>query len=365
MNIVSSYIFSKLLTSTFVVLAALIGVVWLTQSLKFIAVIVHHDISISGFFKLIFYLLPDLFSSLLSISFLLAGIYVFYKLSLDHELIVFHASGMSPHQIYRPIAVVSTIIFVAVFLCNMYVVPASFRQFREFEYKVRNHFSSGLIRAGVFNFIKDNTLYVQSKLPNGELREVFIYQQQGKKTITIIAESGILESSSNGYMLKLKKGQRQEKDPQSNQVNQLRFEDLSYNISDLIKSNSERVFKPYEKDLSELLNPPAGTNKQMRAKMNAEAHQRILTPFLVFLDGIMIALFMTRPSSNRSKHRYNFIALFFIGFLSHGGMFSLINSSVRIPCAIPIGYFSVLIAYIICFMILDVSIFKRKTKQEI
>ena len=65
MNILFRYIFKKLFNVTLGLSFILIGIVWLTQSLRFIEIIVNHNISLKTYLSLIVCLIPDLLSTIL------------------------------------------------------------------------------------------------------------------------------------------------------------------------------------------------------------------------------------------------------------------------------------------------------------
>jgi len=84
LSTIDRYIALTLLKSLILFSLLIVGIVWLSQSLRFLELIVQNNIGFSSYLYLIFFLLPDLLSNLLPICLLLAGIQVYQKLIADH-----------------------------------------------------------------------------------------------------------------------------------------------------------------------------------------------------------------------------------------------------------------------------------------
>ena len=79
----------KILTGTAAMIAvALAGVVWLSQSLRFLDFIINKGLSVLSFLRLTVLLLPTVFSVILPVAVLCAVIYSYNRLIADRELVV-------------------------------------------------------------------------------------------------------------------------------------------------------------------------------------------------------------------------------------------------------------------------------------
>ena len=105
MLLISRYLFKKMTVTIALLTIIFIGAIWLTQSLRFIEVIVNHSVSLWGYFSLIIYLIPDLMATTLPICLLIGGIHVYSKLTNDHEIQVIRALGLSNFQIAKPLLI--------------------------------------------------------------------------------------------------------------------------------------------------------------------------------------------------------------------------------------------------------------------
>ena len=120
MFITSSYIFKRLCASIGVLAAILVVLLWLTQSLRFIEVIVHHNVSLQSYFSLIIYLLPDMFVKVVPMCTLLGAIIAFGKMTLDNELQVMQTLGKSPWQILHSGFALASVLTLSLLFLNIF-----------------------------------------------------------------------------------------------------------------------------------------------------------------------------------------------------------------------------------------------------
>jgi lipopolysaccharide export system permease protein len=355
------YILSKAFKATVGLTLLVMGIVWLTQSLRFIDMIVNHNLSLLGYLKLIVFLLPDLIATIIPICFLIACIFVFNKLTAENELPIFSAVGLSDVDIYKPIALLSGGLTVFILLINFFVVPAAFKKFRDNEYNLRNEFSASLIREGSFNFHKNTTIYVHKRGADGSLNNVFIHQKQGDVETVVIADKGLMHRDGGKLYLELFKGVRQERN-KVGKVTELAFEELNYDLSTLFQNAEERAIKPYEKTIPELIFPDQNLSAMAKARLKAEGHQRILNPLLTLLDGLLVVVFMTRNHSRRRNIRKRFYVMLLLALVVHGGTFSLINASVNRASILGLSYGLVLMIVAALGTLLFSETAKRKAR---
>ena len=83
-------------------LLALTGVIWLSQSLRFVDMIVNKGLSAGYFLYLSSMVLPSVLSIILPIAVFAAVLYTFQRLHADSEIIVMRSAGLSNWSIARP-----------------------------------------------------------------------------------------------------------------------------------------------------------------------------------------------------------------------------------------------------------------------
>lgn len=365
MTIVFRYIFKKLFNATLGLSFILIGIVWLTQSLRFIEIIVNHNISLKTYFSLVVCLIPDLLSTILPICLLISGLYTYHKLKSDHEVSVLYSVGLSPFQVAGPLLTLSLLLMSSIFLINIYITPLSFQYFRKQEFQIRNQFSLSWIREGTFNLVKGVTTYVRNHTRDGELKGVFIYnpQNQDPKSqpnkglpYTIIAESGAIEKNQDGLFFILKKGIRQELNPITQKISLFSFDVLKYHLPIDQGSNQVRLTKPYEKPLTELFNPPADTAPRLIAKMRVEGHQRILLPWIALVNALLAALFTLRGNFNRRQSRHKIFLAAAVSIVIHTMVVTLLNLSAHYLYALQIAYSGIAVFIVFSIILLKTNL---------
>jgi lipopolysaccharide export system permease protein len=327
MNTLDLYILNRVFKITTLVTIVFMGLVWLTQSLRFIDVIVNHNVSFLGYLKLVSFLLPDLFTNILPICFLIAVIHVLNKLSRENELVAMGSLGMGDFDLYRPIGLISVILVTLILAINFFIVPGSFKKFRDAEYNLKNEISSVIIRGGQFNFFKDTGVYVEEQDKSGVMKNIFIHKKNSESEHVIIGEKSTVEARQGQLYLVIKNGVKYEK-KNSGDKSQLYFEDLTYDLTPLFRENNPRSQKPYEKNISELIFPEDELPEHTKGKMKAEGHQRILNPLLTIVDGLLATIFLARDMGKRKRFRKRYVFMIAIALLVHGGIVSLINMSI-------------------------------------
>jgi lipopolysaccharide export system permease protein len=346
MTLISRLIFKHLLVSLVFLSIVLVTGVWLTQSLRFIEVIVNKNVSLLGYFSLVGFLIPDLFATVMPICALISVLFTFNKLSADHELPILRNCGLSNWQISRPVMAVALGLALLVGVINIYLVPLSFRHFRDMEYQIRNEFSASFVQDGIFNTMRGITVYAKDRQPNGELSGVFIHSERpdvnGKKNpYTILAKQGIVTTDAKGnMMLNLFNGTRQEEDPRTGKVTFFHFDRLNYDLMQLAGTAQQRVIKPYEKPILELLDPEDKDtmDPRLRSQFTAEAHMRILTPFLIILFAIIgVGTLLTGEYNRRGRFNRIISAVVFAS-ITQGTLVTMINMNGRASAFIPLSY---------------------------
>ena len=378
MLLISRYLFKKMILIIALLTVIFIGAIWLTQSLRFIEVIVNHSVSLWGYFSLIIYLIPDLMATTLPICLLIGGIHVYSKLTNDHEIQVIKALGLSNYQTAKPLLVLGLLTTGLVFFINIYVMPLSFQKFRNQEHQIRNQFSGSLIREGTFNMIKGITAYVRERGEQGELYGILIYKPQGQKvgneestsfiSHTIIAEKGSLYQTEDGPILVLKNGSRQEKDSITGKISFFNFWEFTLDLSKTIKQESERVTKPYEKSLTELFNQNSTDDQHLKARMRVEGHQRLLTPWFSLIDVLIVSTCMLMGDFGRKGRKYRILAGIIFSLVLHLVIHVLFSISVQRPFLITCAYLFIVITIIGLSISLEwkrISFFFSKRKNSL
>ena len=162
---IDRYIFRQLLGTTLFVATTLTCVVWLTQSLRFVEMIVNRGVSASLFLYFTMLLVPSFLAIILPIALFAAILFVYNRLLVDSELVVLRAGGYSQYSLARPAIAMMIVVIAACYALTIYLMPASYRDFKDLQFTLRNSFPSVLLLEGVFSpVMKGVTVYVESRL---------------------------------------------------------------------------------------------------------------------------------------------------------------------------------------------------------
>lgn len=364
MSLVTRHILKHLFTSLIFLATVLTTGVWLTQSLRFIEIIVNQNVSIGGYFSLVGFLIPDLVAIVLPVCILISVLFTYNKLITDHELSIFRACGLSNWRLARPALILAFFMACLVAFINIYIVPISFRHLRDMEYGLRNEFSSSFVQDGMFNTLRGVTVYARTRAVNGDLNGVFIHSmgqgftasQPKRNPFTIVAQHGtIVEKEGKKTLLMLLNGTRQEKDEKTGKVSFFHFKTLTYDLDYLAANIQERIIKPYERSLSDLLNPPDADKLPLitRAQLHSEGHQRLLPPFLVILFTLIGLSALLPQELNRRGRQKRILTAIGLAISIHIGLIFLININARWSLTIPLAYLITLLIGLVALVILE------------
>jgi lipopolysaccharide export system permease protein len=280
---IDRYIFRQLLIALVAVTGGLVALIWLTQSLRFVELVVNRGLSLWVFLQLTSLLIPNFVAVILPITTFVVVQFIYQRLAGDRELTVMRAAGLSPAALGRPALALSLVSMVACFLLNIYVVPNSFAAFRQFEFEIRNRVAAFLLQEGVFTPVSDDlVVYVRARDSDGTLHGILVDDARDKNShATILAQRGRLVAGAGGApRVLLFNGSRQELDKQTGRLNVLTFAENAIDLNSAAHGDEQRFRDATEMSLSELLNPlPGAVPDHDRPKLLVEAHRRLSAPF--------------------------------------------------------------------------------------
>lgn len=285
------YILHQLLIALVATTGGLAALIWLTQSLRFVSIVVDRGLSLGVFLELTGLLVPSFVAVILPITTFVVVQFVYHRLAGDREIIVMRAAGMSSFSLAKPGMICALIATIICYLLNIWIVPASYHSFRKFEYKIRNKMAAFMLQEGVFTNVSDNlTVYIKSKDHNGILKGILVEDdRQPTNKATILAESGNIVIINDKPQVVLLNGSREVIDKKTGRLNVLNFERNTIDLSSN-KEQSARLKDATEMSLYELLHPNAQeVFDRDYGKLAVEAHRRLTSP-LTILSFTMIAL---------------------------------------------------------------------------
>jgi lipopolysaccharide export system permease protein len=297
---IDRYILRQLVGALVAVTCGLVALIWLTQSLRFVELVVNRGLSLRVFLQLTSLLIPNFVAVILPITTFVVVQFVYQRLAGDRELTVMRSAGLSPMGLARPALALAMMSLLAGYLLNIWIVPASFGAFREFQFEIRNRVAAFLLQEGVFTPVSDDmTVYVRARDPDGTLHGIMVDDARNKAShATILAESGRLMSDTTTPRVLLINGSRQELDHQTGRLNVLTFAENTVELTQDDKQDEQRFRDPTEMSIHELLHPPPGVvfDRDL-GKLKVEAHRRLSSPLtamgftLIALVSVLMGMF--------------------------------------------------------------------------
>ncbi len=295
------YVFRQLLVALLAATTALVALIWLTQSLRFVELVVNRGLSLWVFLRLTGLLIPNFVAVILPITTFVVVQFVYTRLSGDRELTVMRAAGMSPLALARPALALALLVVASCYVLNISVVPTSYAAFREYQFQIRNRLAAFLLQEGVFTPVsEDLTVYVRSRERDGTLRGILIEDGRQKSSrATILAERGHMMDGPNGPAVLLESGSREEVDRLTGRLNVLTFARNSIDLAHGGKAEEVRYRDVNEMSLAELTHPEiSALNVRDSGKFLVEATRRRSTP-LTALSFALVALLSVLSGSFR------------------------------------------------------------------
>lgn len=296
MKHITRYMLKQVLGVAVFVTVVLCFAIWLTQSLRLIDLIVNRGLPLSLFLYMATLLLPRFLTIVLPIAVFCAAVFTYNRLSSDSELVVLRAAGMSQMSIARAGLIAGALGSVAMALLNLYLLPVSYREFKDLQYAVRSDYGNILLQEGVFNTIGDGiTVFIRERGAAGELRGILVHDSRDPaKQVTMMAERGALVRTDDGPRVILLNGNRQRVDRDKGEFSLLYFDRYVVEISGTKAPSLARYRDPRERFLPDLLAPgDSSDERRNHNKLIAEGHNRlttILLPLTYSAAGIAILL---------------------------------------------------------------------------
>lgn len=261
----------------------LTGVVWLTQSLRIIDIVVNNNQSARVFIEFSILLLPTVLSIVIQLGALAATIYMLHRLISDSELTAAFAGGFSKLSLTRPVVVMGIGLTAVLALDTLYLMPTSARLMRDRLAEIRGDIAAGLIRDGRFlTPARGLTVYIREITPDGEMQGVLVQDSSdpARGVVTYTAKKGVLTDSAESPTLVLIDGQAQRLETEGGRLSLLRFDRLAYDLSSFVGEAGVRHRKPSERYFYELIDPPekADLSRKAYGKLIAEGHEQLSAP---------------------------------------------------------------------------------------
>lgn len=305
MNSYTRYVLRQLFAGMILVSAGLTCIIWLSQSLRFVEMIVNRGVSAGTFVYMTMLLLPNFLTVILPIALFTIIVFTYSKMVTDRELVVMRAAGVGQFGLAKPALIITMLTLIFGYFLNLYLLPESYRAFRLLQWEIRNTYSHVLLKEGAFNPISDSvTVYIRERAADGQLLGILVHDERDETApVTLMAERGALVDTGKGPRVVMYNGNRQTIGT-NDKLSILYFDRYVFEIPTSSESITDRFREPRERSMNELihLEDAKGINEQDWGKYKVELHKRIVTPLLgVGYAMIGLACLLYGPITRRSQ----------------------------------------------------------------
>lgn len=296
---------------------SLTGVIWLTQSLRLLDVIITKGQSALTYIAFTGLVIPSVLSLTLPVAFFCAVLYALNRLAGDHELVVLSATGLSVWGIVRPLLIVAGAVVVCVYLINLALMPAANTRLKDQVMEIRADLAATMLKEGAFsNPIRGLTVYIRDRDTSGDMRGILVHDNRElNNPVTYMAERGVLVKTKEGPRLIMLNGNVQRRTPQKSEdsggLSLLYFDRYVYDLSEFMPDRGERWKEPAERYLNELFSPDGTLGDQTHIdEFRAEGHRRLSSPLYALPFAVIaVVVLISGQFSRRSQFWRPAIAL--------------------------------------------------------
>lgn len=193
---------------------------------------INHGVGLTLLAKMTIYISAAFLPVVMPVSFLVATLVGFGRLSADSEIVAFKASGISLLRLYLPVAILSALVAGSVFYLTYYFIPWGNREFKKTIVKLGNTKVVSNLKEGTFtDGFFDLLVYADKvNVAENKMSGVFIYDERdAKNPMAILAKEGEVinlktESElSAAAILKLNEGSIHRSDIERNYYEKIDF----------------------------------------------------------------------------------------------------------------------------------------------
>ncbi len=319
-----NYMLRQLLIATGFALLAVACVIWLTQSLRLMNLVVDHGAHLLLFLRLMLLILPTFLYMILPAAVVIGVMFIYHRLTYDSELVVMRAAGLSPWQLANPAIRLGFGAAALGLLITFVVAPWANRELVRLEYTIREDASALLLRDGQFNRLRDGLMvYIKDRAANGRLLGIIVHDERKPETpITIMAEQGEVVSGgpNNTARVVVYDGRRQEFNRANGRLAQLEFERYTVDLAMFDSALDTRWSEPRERSISHLLHPTAFDLQMpnIQNRFYGEIASRAALPLLALSFALLaVAIIVQTPFNRRGMlSRLIIVTIIVIGWQS-------------------------------------------------
>src|SRR6266567_3403508 len=281
-------------------------VVWMTQALRLLDLVINRGQSAGIFAYLTVLMLPSLLVVIVPIAFFGAALYALNRLNSDSELVVMWSAGISRLQIALPVLAAAALAMAFTYACSLYLMPLGQGVMRDKVFDIRADIGAAILREGAFTTPSDGlTVFIRELAPNGEIRGILVHDnRQPQRPLTYLAESGVLVQSPEGARLIMQNGNIEQGEGRGARLSVLGFERYVFDLDQYAGPQRASDRDTNERYLAELLEAQSapGVPVVRRGVYLAEAHNRLSAPLYCIAFALIALAATTKGRMARTSY---------------------------------------------------------------
>ena len=202
---IQTYIGREIVVPFFLGIVLFTFVLLLSRLLKLIELVVDKGVAIGEIFTLFACLMPSFFVITIPLSFLLAVMLAFGRLSSDSEIVAMRAAGISIYRIAQPVLLLSLLVCAVTAALTLYAEPLGRVQLKQRLIDIAYSKAAVAIQPQIFNEEFDGLVMYANQVDSqsNTMTGVFISDERmGQTPSVILAERGEIRSDHrNGNLL--------------------------------------------------------------------------------------------------------------------------------------------------------------------
>jgi lipopolysaccharide export system permease protein len=302
----SAYVLRQLTEPILIVTFLLTIVIWLSQSLRLLDLVINRGQSATTFAYLTLMMLPQLLVIILPIAFFGGALYGLHRLNAESELVVMSASGYSRAQLSIPVLVAAAIAMAFTYLCALYLMPLGQRMMKAEVLSIRADIATALLSEGNFNTpAKGLTVFIRALDPDGHIHGILVHDNRNlSRPTTYIAQNGILAQTPTGPRLIMENGTVEQGAANAARLSVLKFQRYTFDLDQFAEQQHQQTLQNSERYLSELFWPKLAKDRggRQRRMMLAEAHSRLSAPLYCLAFALIALAAVTRGRRGRGAY---------------------------------------------------------------
>lgn len=363
------YILTQILAAFALFCLILAGVIWLTQAVRLIDVVLSAGQSLWRLAEFSVMVLPRVLSMVVPLAGFAAVIYTINRLYSEAELVVMMMSGQSPFSLARPVAVFAVFLGITTLMITNYATPAAELKLDRDRKEIRTELANTLIREGTFIHPADGlTVFIREANERGQMNGLFLHDERDpEKPVTYTAEKALLLRDGPVARLIMSDGAALTYSPENRLLARVRFKEFTYDLSELVRPVGTDPVRATSLPTRLLLFPDRKTRELSRfdrGKFLATGHERIVFGVHAFLLPLLALGVMLTGGYQRRGFGRRIVAAVLSGItLVVAGLVAK-SAVIATPALWPVSYLPATVAGGVTVLLLGRATARRRAPRR-